>query len=112
MYPGKRRRGGGLKEQLVRACIAVAEAVWDIDPGARFVHTDPIINVVGKPRNPRATRLAASYNEAQDQSWDMICGRLKPELGGHPRYLDVIGVNYYPQYGWSKTNLTRCDPIF
>jgi hypothetical protein len=104
MYPGERRRGGELKEQLVRACIAVAEAAWDIDPRARLVHTDPIINVVGKPRNPRAGRLAADYNEAQYQSWDMICGRLKPELGGDPRYLDVIGVNYYPHNQWMVEN--------
>jgi beta-glucosidase/6-phospho-beta-glucosidase/beta-galactosidase len=104
MYPGKRRRGGELKEQLVRACIAVAEAVWDIDPRTRLVHTDPIINVVGNPRNPRAAGIASAYNEAQYQNWDMISGRLRPELGGHPKYLDVIGINYYPHNQWMVAN--------
>ena len=56
MDPGQRRRGGELKEQLVRACIAVAEAVWDIDPRARLVHTDPIINMVGQPCTPQERR--------------------------------------------------------
>ncbi len=30
----------------------------------------------------------------------MLAGRLRPELGGHPRYLDAIGVNYYPWNQW------------
>ena len=30
----------------------------------------------------------------------MLCGRQAPELGGDPRYLDVIGVNYYPWNQW------------
>ena len=47
LFPGKRGRGGELKEQLVRAAIAVAEAVWEVDPRTRIIHTDPIVNVVG-----------------------------------------------------------------
>ena len=81
--------GGGAKGQLVRAAIAVAEAVWEVDPRTRIIHTDPIVNVVGKPGQKRAASLAEAYRNAQYQSWDMICGRCKPELGGHsevPRY--------------------------
>jgi beta-glucosidase/6-phospho-beta-glucosidase/beta-galactosidase len=100
LYPGKRGRGGELKEQLVRAAIAVAEAVWEVDPRTRIVHTDPIVNVVGKPGQDRAETLAEAYRNAQYQSWDMICGGWKPDLGGHPKYLDIIGVNYYPHNQW------------
>jgi len=34
----------------------------------------------------------------------MLCGRLMPELGGSPRHLDTIGVNYYwtNQWEWGK----------
>ena len=27
-------------------------------------------------------------------------GRAQPELGGHPRYLDVVGVNFYHDNQW------------
>jgi hypothetical protein len=30
----------------------------------------------------------------------MISGRVWPELGGNERYLDVIGVNFYPHNQW------------
>src|SRR5215210_4531221 len=34
-HPFGRRRGGELKRQLVRACIAGTEAIWDVDRRAR-----------------------------------------------------------------------------
>ncbi|NJR12809.1 hypothetical protein HC776_02830, partial [bacterium] len=30
----------------------------------------------------------------------MLSGRLWPQIGGHPRYLDIIGVNYYANNQW------------
>ena len=30
----------------------------------------------------------------------MMTGRLHPELGGHPRYLDIVGVNFYHDNQW------------
>ena len=34
------------------------------------------------------------------EAWDMLSGRVQPELGGDERYLDVIGVNYYDRNQW------------
>jgi beta-glucosidase/6-phospho-beta-glucosidase/beta-galactosidase len=34
----------------------------------------------------------------------MLSGVVKPELGGHPRYLDIIGVNYYHANQWEYPN--------
>lgn len=87
--PCARGRGGKLKRQLVRASIAAIEAVRDVAPEARFIHVDPIINVIG-----------GDYNEAQFEGWDMLCGQQEPELGGRPEHLDIIGVNYYPDNQW------------
>ena len=100
MNPGKTRRGDELKAQLVRACIGAMQAARETDPRTRFVHTDPIIHVVGEPGNKRAQSRAEAYRAAQFQSWDMISGRTKPELGGRPEYLDVLGLNYYPRNQW------------
>ena len=40
---------------------------------------------------------AASQGDVhvQFRAWDMLSGALEPELGGHPRYLDVVGINCY-----------------
>ena len=36
MFPYARGRDGELKRQLVRAAIAAAEAIWDVDRRARI----------------------------------------------------------------------------
>lgn len=100
MYPFITRRGFELKTQLVRAAIAAMDAIWAKVPRARFVHVDPIIHVVASPRHPEEQGAAEDYRLSQFQAWDMLSGRLCPELGGHERYLDVIGVNFYPHSQW------------
>lgn len=88
-------RGWEAKCQLVRAAIAGMEAIWDVDPRARFAHVDPILNVVPPRDRPDLLEAARIQNEAQFHAWDMLCGRLAPELGGQMKYLDIVGVNYY-----------------
>jgi hypothetical protein len=34
------------------------------------------------------------------QAWDMLAGRHRPAVGGSEKYLDIIGVNYYPNNQW------------
>jgi len=93
-------RGFELKCQLVRASIAAMEAVWAVNTLASFVHVDPIIHVVAHPDRPEDRSLAEEYRLSQFQAWDMLGGRLWPELGGHEKYLDIIGVNYYIHNQW------------
>ena len=93
-------RGFELKCQLVRASIAAMESIWAVDPLARFVHVDPIIHVAAHPDRPEDRPLAEEYRLSQFQAWDMLAGRLWPELGGKEKYLDVIGVNYYFHNQW------------
>lgn len=100
MYPFVTGRGFELKTQLVRAAIAAMNAIWATSRSARFVHVDPIIHVVASPRHPEEREAAEAYRLSQFQAWDMLAGRLCPELGGHERYLEVIGVNYYPHNQW------------
>lgn len=100
IYPFMRGRGGELKRQLVRAAIAGAEAILEVEPRARFVHVDPLIHVVTPRGRPELARAAADQRASQFDAWDMLAGGLHPELGGHPRYLDVIGVNFYHANEW------------
>jgi hypothetical protein len=100
LNPFARGRGFELKCQLVRASMAVMDGVRAIIPEARFVHVDPIIHVVAHPDRPEEQPLAEAYRRAQFQSWDMLAGRVAPELGGHERYLDILGLNYYIHNQW------------
>jgi hypothetical protein len=100
MFPFVTGRGFELKTQLVRAAISVMDAIWTVMPTARFVHVDPIIHVVAAPRRPEEKTAAEAYRQSQFQSWEMLSGRMWPELGGHEKYLDIIGVNFYPHNQW------------
>jgi hypothetical protein len=100
IHPRERERGARLKAQLVRAAIAAMEAIWEVDPRARMVHVDPLIHVVTPAGRPDLARAAADQRASQFDAWDMLAGGLQPELGGHPRYLDIIGLNYYHANQW------------
>ncbi|TQX86872.1 MULTISPECIES: glycosyltransferase family 4 protein [Rhizobium] len=93
-------RGFELKVQLARAAIAAMDAILSVDPRARFVHCDPIINVVTDPSRPWEAGVAGGHHQSQFQGWDLISGRMWPQIGGTERYLDIIGVNYYFNNQW------------
>jgi beta-glucosidase/6-phospho-beta-glucosidase/beta-galactosidase len=100
MFPFVTGRGFELKAHLARASIETIKAIWAVQPSARFVQIDPIIHVVASPRRPEERPAAEAYRMSQFQAWDMLAGRLWPELGGKEEYLDIIGVNYYPHNQW------------
>jgi hypothetical protein len=100
IFPFATGRGFELKTQLVRAAIAAMDAIWSVMPEARFVHVDPIIHVVAALKRPEDKPAAEAYRLSQFQSWDMLSGRLWPELGGHEKYLDIVGANFYPHNQW------------
>jgi hypothetical protein len=106
IYPHARGAGRRVKEQLVRAAIAGMEAIRDVDPRARFIHDDPLIHVVTPKRRPDLARAAADQRAAQFEGWDMLAGGLLPEIGGHPRYLDIVGVNFYHTNQWEYPDRT------
>lgn len=100
LNPYERGRSFELKAQLIRAAIEATEAIWNVLPTARIVTVDPLVRVVPNPALPRLRDEALGYHNAQYQSWDMLCGRIWPQLGGEDKYLDIIGVNYYPYNQW------------
>jgi hypothetical protein len=98
--PFARKRGDEMKAQLVRSSIAATEAIWDLAPHARIVHTDPIIDIIADPTRPQDRLAAEGYRQSQFAAWDMIGGRHRPELGGNEKYLDILGLNYYIHNQW------------
>jgi hypothetical protein len=100
MFPFATGRGFELKSHLVRATIETIKAIRAVNAKVRFVQVEPIIHVVVSSRHPEEAADAEAYRLSQYQAWDMLCGRLCPELGGEDRFLDMIGVNFYPHNQW------------
>jgi beta-glucosidase/6-phospho-beta-glucosidase/beta-galactosidase len=99
-HPFGHGRGGDVKRQLIRACIASIEAIRDVDPRSRIVTVEPLIHVVPPRGTADVNGAAAQYRNSQFEAWDMLSGALSPELGGKPEYLDVMGVNFYHDNQW------------
>jgi beta-glucosidase/6-phospho-beta-glucosidase/beta-galactosidase len=99
-HPFSTHRGADLKTQLVRAWIAGVDAIRTVDPDARVVSVEPVIHTVPPRGQGDDGRRAAAQNQSQWEAWDMICGRSQPELAGHSRYLDIVGVNFYHDNQW------------
>ncbi|MBJ6123282.1 glycosyltransferase family 4 protein [Sphingomonas mollis] len=100
LNPFARGRGYELKVQLARAAIVAMDAIRAVDPAARFVHVDPVINVITDPARPADAPHAEGHRQAQFQGWDLIAGRIWPQIGGRPDLLDIVGVNYYHNNQW------------
>ncbi|KAA0687370.1 glycosyltransferase [Neorhizobium sp. P12A] len=100
LNPFAKGRGFELKVQLARAALAAMDAILSIDARARFIHCEPVINVVANPLSPQDASAAAGHFQSQFQAWDLIAGRIWPQIGGNERYLDIVGVNYYSNNQW------------
>lgn len=114
-FPFAEGRGNELKRQLVRASIESIEEVRDVNPDSRIIHIDPAINIVADPARPEVSRSAECYRLSQYEAWDMLRGRLMPKLGGAEKYLDIIGINYYPHNQWiypDRTMIPRSHPLY
>ena len=88
------------KRQLIRATIAGCDAIRTVDPRARILQCDPLIHVVAPIDRPDWAASAAQWRASQFDAYDMLLGRIEPELGGADRYLDLIGINYYHSNQW------------
>jgi len=96
MSPFAKGREDELKRSLARMAIEGAKAIREVCPDARMVHVDPIIHAVPPPDRPDLADEAKdeAHREAYE-AWDMLAGRLAPELGGSLEILDIVGVNAY-----------------
>lgn len=99
--PHAKNRGKELKVALARAAIEGINAIRAAVPHPRFVNVDPMCHVVAPAGRQDLEYEAALFNSTWVyESWDMLCGRLYPELGGSPEHLDIVGMNYYWTNQW------------
>jgi beta-glucosidase/6-phospho-beta-glucosidase/beta-galactosidase len=81
---------------LCKAAIAAAKAIREVEPTARMIHIDPLVQVVA-PRDRPDQIEAADHETYVDTflAWDILYGKEHPELGGSPEILDIVGANHY-----------------
>ncbi|MGE5141103.1 MAG: beta-glucosidase, partial [Rudaea sp.] len=103
MYPFAKGQSKELKRRLCHMTIEAVKAIREVDPDARMVHPDPLIHTVPAQDDPNLEeKVKEGYKEAFE-AWDMLYGRLHPELGGSPKVLDIVGVNVY-NYSQAQMN--------
>lgn len=106
IFPFERNKGAELKQQLVRAAIAASQEIKVELPHSRLVAPEPVIHIIGDPKRPQDVLDAEMYRRSMFEAWDMLAGRVHPELGGAETYLDVIGINYYDSNQWRNHGKT------
>jgi glycosyltransferase involved in cell wall biosynthesis len=100
LNPFAQGRGFELKVQLARAAIAAMRALRAVDPRARFVQCEPLIAVHHDDATGRPRWEAEGWHDAQYQALDLLAGRIWPQIGGEPGFIDIVGVNYYSFNQW------------
>jgi hypothetical protein len=98
--PYATNRGLELKRQLIRGAVAATDAVRRVDGRARILWCEPLVNIAPVSGDPAAVDHARHEAETQFQAFDMLSGRVEPELGGRPDILDIVGVNIYSHNQW------------
>jgi quercetin dioxygenase-like cupin family protein len=101
-------RGWDYKVLLVRAAIAAFDAIRSVDPTARVLTAEPLVRLHVHPgveddeERRRLQRDADDFNQrVVSEAYDMLAGRVAPELGGSRDHLGVVGVNYYEGNQWT-----------
>ena len=93
-------RGAEWKSQLAAASLAAIGRLRAVDPRARFLQPEPVVHVASDipALDETADRARSTY-----EAWDMLCGRVRPDLGGTAGCLDIVGVNFYSNNQWTTS---------
>ena len=91
---------GWFKDQLVRAAIEAARAIKQSWPDATIIWAEPLIHIAPHDRRRQTVRAAEANLQGMYEAYDWIMGKARPELGGDPSFVDLIGLNFYPHNQW------------
>jgi hypothetical protein len=95
--PGQR---GWFKDQLVRTSIGAAQAIKREWPQSTIVWAEPLIHVAPHDQRRETVRGAKANLQGMYEAYDWVTGLARPELGGDPSLVDVVGWNFYPHNQW------------
>ena len=91
---------GWMKDQLVKTAIGAARAIKEHWPQSTIIWAEPLIHIA--PHDHRRQTIAGAKRNLQGmyEAYDWIMGLGRPELGGNPSLVDVVGWNFYPHNQW------------
>ena len=102
MAPFRHGEGAAVKRVLVRAAIAAAEAIWEVDADAQLMTVEPLVRLHAPEGRADLETEAAHFNEnVVTEAFDLLAGRREPELGGSRAHLGIVGLNYYSGNQWT-----------
>ncbi|HEX6604597.1 MAG TPA: hypothetical protein VF027_06935 [Sphingomicrobium sp.] len=91
---------GWFKRQLVRTGTRAARAIRRQWPDATIVWAEPLVHIAPRSHRRGELRSAESARQGQFETYDWLTGRARPELGGDPALVDLVGLNFYPHNQW------------
>jgi beta-glucosidase/6-phospho-beta-glucosidase/beta-galactosidase len=94
------KQKGWFKRQLCRAGIAACTAIRRERPDCRLVWADPLVHIAPKHSARQEIAAADRRRRGQFEAYDLLMGRVEPELGGREEFVDAIGLNFYPHNQW------------
>jgi beta-glucosidase/6-phospho-beta-glucosidase/beta-galactosidase len=94
------KQRGWLKQQLVRTGITSAKAIKQQWPKATIVWAEPLIHIAPHDHRRQTIRGAQQNLAGMYEAYDWIMGLARPELGGDPSLVDIVGWNFYPHNQW------------
>jgi beta-glucosidase/6-phospho-beta-glucosidase/beta-galactosidase len=98
-HVGAKQRGC-FKDQLVQTATTASKAIKHEWPKAIIVWAEPLIHIAPPDRRRQTLRAAEQNLQGMYEAYDWIIGRARPELGGDPSLVDVVGWNFYPHNQW------------
>ena len=93
-------KAGWIKDQLVKTAIASSRAIKQRWPQATIIWAEPLIHIAPHDRRRQTVRGAEQNLQGMYEAYDWIMGLARPELGGDPSLVDVVGWNFYPHNQW------------
>ncbi len=91
---------GWFKRQLVRTAVNSTRAIKERWPQSTIVWAEPLIHIAPHNRRRETVRGAEKNLQGMYEAYDWITGRARPELGGDPSLVDLVGLNFYPHNQW------------
>jgi beta-glucosidase/6-phospho-beta-glucosidase/beta-galactosidase len=91
---------GWFKDQLVRTAIMAGGAIKQRWPKSTIIWAEPLIHIAPHDHRRATVRAAKQNLQGMYEAYDWIMGIGRPELGGDPSLVDVVGWNFYPHNQW------------
>ena len=93
---------GWFKVHLVKTAIEATRAIKQHWPDSTVIWAEPLIHIAPHNQRRETIRRARQNLKGMYEAYDWIMGKARPELGGDPSLVDLVGLNFYPHNQWYR----------